>query len=275
MPDRAELAAHFAGTVLEGLPVEDAHAGAFVISGIDPSGLLAAWRTARALVPATGRWPVLITDEWGRGWEPDPEPPPTDELDELDEVARTFDPWAGCRSWMNDPLAEEAPYAARGFFGTDLSGVVHPPPDPFETRGAFERRLYEHILTDPELTARVRTATRSVVSTDYWYVPERVQMLLLPTAVPWLAAAWVDLFEVDAEDLAAALYQWYRRCGAELVAAWGTMLQFVVARPPSPGDDAWAVAGQILAQSSHLDISQWELAVAVADGETWVIHRRP
>jgi hypothetical protein len=37
--------------------------------------------------------------------------------------------------------------------------------------------------------------------------------------------------------------QWDQRWGAALVAAWGTMLQFVAERRPEPGPHAWEVAG--------------------------------
>jgi hypothetical protein len=53
------------------------------------------------------------------------------------------------------------------------------------------------------------------------------------------------------------------------------MLQLVVERPPAPGDEAWTVAGQILALATNFDIFQWELAVALPESEAWFIHRRP
>jgi hypothetical protein len=62
--------------------------------------------------------------------------------------------------------------------------------------------------------------TRYAVQTDYWYTPNSIQMLLLPTDAPWLAAGFVGLFEIGDEDLAAALWQWHSQWGAELVASW-------------------------------------------------------
>jgi hypothetical protein len=75
--------------------------------------------------------------------------------------------------------------------------------------------------------------------------------------------------------LAAALREWHERCGAELVASWGTMLQFVVNRPPASGQDAWDVGQQILSLAcSHQDPA-WHLALALERTRTWFLHCRP
>jgi hypothetical protein len=131
------------------------------------------------------------------------------------------------------------------------------------------------VTANPELAAHLLDRTRYAVQTDYWFTPDSVQLQLIPTDVPWLAAGFVSLFEVGAEDLAAALWQWHSQWGAELVASWDTMLQLVVNRPPPPGEQAWTLAGQILSLASNLEMHQWELAVALPASEAWFIHRRP
>ncbi|GIJ45227.1 hypothetical protein Val02_21130 [Virgisporangium aliadipatigenens] len=275
--DPDALAALFTGTALAGLPVRTGPEGALVVDGVDPSvpGQLAAWRAARDLVPRTGRWPVLITDDHDRRPGADPEPPPADELAAFDEAARTTDPWADGSPWMHEPVGQFTDLVAGGVYGIDLDRLLSPPPDPAETFDQLERRSYAHVLADPGLTAHVCDTLRSLVRTDAWYRPGGVQVLLLPTGLPWLAARWVYLFDVHSERLAAVLFQWRERWGAELVAAWGTMLQFVVSRPPAPGEEAFALAGQIRSLATHLEMQQWELATVLPVGDAWFLHRRP
>jgi hypothetical protein len=54
----------------------------------------------------------------------------------------------------------------------------------------------------------------------------------------WQVAAYVSFFGAEvpggAERLIAVLRSWHERYGAELVAHYGTMLEFVVRRPPGP-----------------------------------------
>jgi hypothetical protein len=66
-----------------------------------------------------------------------------------------------------------------------------------------------------------------------------------------------------AGGLAAALWQWHRTWGAELVAAWRTMLQFVVDRRPTLGEQAWQLAGQHKTFANHLEVDQWQVAFAL------------
>ncbi|GAA0811136.1 DUF4253 domain-containing protein [Spirilliplanes yamanashiensis] len=95
--------------------------------------------------------------------------------------------------------------------------------------------------------------------------------------------AWVSYYGASTPDRdgygawAAAMRQWQRRWGAELVAAWGTMLQFVVSRQPPPGERAWELAGQHMAlgQSLMMGLTQWQLAFALATGDAWFLHSRP
>jgi hypothetical protein len=49
----------------------------------------------------------------------------------------------------------------------------------------------------------------------------------------------------------------------------------VVARQPAPGDDAWELAGQIMALGGSLQNAQWQLASALRCGDAWFLHDRP
>ena len=291
MTDPGEVAAAFDGTRLAGLPVTHGLDGTLEVSNIDPAGLLEAWRAAHASVPLTGRWPVLIPTDPDDDVlsDPDPEPdpihPPADELAELDRVARTIDPWP---FFVKGPpevcTVDRASFFGRGpgvFFGrgpgVDLTAelerhVAFPAPE-----SVIQRWMFDRVSADPDLVAEVRRHNRYAVRTDCWFVPKAVAMLLLPTASPWLAPAWVEYFRAAGHDreLAAALWQWHHRWDAHLVACWDTMLQFVVHRPPALGDAAFELAGQLLDVATHLEMHQWELATVLPDGTAWFLHSRP
>ncbi|GAA0812005.1 DUF4253 domain-containing protein [Spirilliplanes yamanashiensis] len=106
-----------------------------------------------------------------------------------------------------------------------------------------------------------------------------MQLVLLPTTSQWLAPAWVSYFGAARENgypaWAAALRQWDERWGAALVAAWGTMLQFVTERRPAPGPQAWDLAGQLMAIGGSLQCEQWQLALALTRSDAWFVHDRP
>jgi hypothetical protein len=53
------------------------------------------------------------------------------------------------------------------------------------------------------------------------------------------------------------------------------MLQFQVGRRPALGDEAWTAAGQLKGLAPNLDMSRWELAVALPAGDAWFVHNRP
>ncbi|MBM2614293.1 DUF4253 domain-containing protein [Actinoplanes sp. LDG1-06] len=209
-----DVAALLRGTVLDGLPVEEDVGGALVVQDIDSGLILPSWQAARSLVPETGRWPVMIVPEEIHG-DPSPE-----EVATLETAATTMDPWS----------------------------VFHPP--------VADRHDYDAALGDPVLAAHVTTMLGDFTGTRQWFVPNAVHLALLPTPRPWLAPGWLRYYGAGDPTrwtaLTAALWQWNQRYGAELVAWWGTMLQFVVSRPPAPGDEAWELAGQLSAVGGSL-----------------------
>ncbi|WP_410812259.1 hypothetical protein [Micromonospora sp. 067-2] len=75
--------------------------------------------------------------------------------------------------------------------------------------------------------------------------------------------------------LAAAMWQWEQGWGAALIAAWGTMLQFTAQRRPRPGTQAWELAGQQMAIGGSFQCEQWQLAIALTQGDAWFLHDRP
>jgi hypothetical protein len=269
------------GTVLAGLPIREGPAGALIVSGLDTddtAGLHAAWRAAYALLPETGRWPVLIDDGDNESIDTGPFDARTEaELTALDRAARTVDPWPFFQRGDDGPPEVELSFYTGGLHGVDVTADVLPTLPHNVSTQQLLRAAYNHVSADPRLTAEVRERTRDVVSTGYWYQPDDASLMLAPTTSPWLAVAPLGFYGAlgHEEELAAVLRQWHERWDVRPVACWGTMLQFEVHRKPVPGDDAWTAARQVLALSPNIDILQWELAVAIAAGDAWFVHNRP
>ena len=275
MTDAGEVAAALRGTVLDGLPTGEGLADTVIVEGVDPGRLLEAWRAAHAVLPVTGRWPVF-TQPGDLYHEPEDE-----EIAALGEAARTTDPWAVYRRASQDELLDDdeiAEYAAT-FLGPELVSRALDRLGPSATATAVQRWTYDTLLADPPMTERVSAGYDYLVGTSRWHVWPQVQLVLLPTTVPWLAPAWVSYFGAARpgghEAWAAAMRQWHERWGAGLVAAWGTMLQFVTERRPEPGPQAWELAGQLLAVGGSLDCERWQLALALTRGDAWFLHDRP
>ncbi|GAA0802113.1 DUF4253 domain-containing protein [Spirilliplanes yamanashiensis] len=281
----AEVTAALAGTRLEGLPVKHGPQGAAVVEAIPPASVLTAWQEACALVPVTGRWPVVVTGEFEGSWaRSDPEPAPSEaELAALDEAARTLDPWSAWPLFddteisLEDPERSVAGFLAAGMSGTGLSEAdVRRLPSPI-TEHDLERLVYDRVRSDPAWEARVRIEAHHHMTSAFWYTPADVSLLLLPTTSAWLAPQWVHFFGAlgESKELAAALWQWQSRWDARLFASWGTMLQFVVHRPPEPGEDAWELAGQFKRLACYLSMTRWEVATVLPSAGTWFVHCRP
>ncbi|REG01282.1 uncharacterized protein DUF4253 [Asanoa ferruginea] len=279
MDDPAEIAAVFRGTALDGLPIEEGLGDTWVVDHVEPSRLLPAWRAARAAVARTGRWPVLTTvdEEWL-----DAE---SEQVEALAHAASAVDPWTVYRWWGHDALVrpDELKLWLPGILDGDateqaLRSLRWP-----TSLVAVERWIWELLLANPAILERARPRVEPYVGTRQWFTNlDEAQVVLLPTATQWLAPAWLNYFGATGkgagagrEALAAAIRQWEQRWGAELVASWGTMLQFTVARQPSLGDQAWQLALQLLAVGGSLQPQSWELALAVTRSDAWFLHDRP
>ncbi|MEU6072962.1 DUF4253 domain-containing protein [Micromonospora sp. NPDC047074] len=275
MDDPDEIAAALRGTALDGHPVEEGIGNTFLITGVVPEQLLDAWRAARSALPETGRWPIL-TGPGELCHEPTAE-----EVAALAHAARTLDPWSVYRRWHDDePISEEAlDRHLTSSLNVDLGPLARRELTLPTTRTAIERWIWELLLTDPALAERGHRIAASFVGTRTWYTPREVQLVLLPTSTQWLAPAWISYFGATrpqgTEGLAAAIRQWERQWGAELVACWSTMLQFVVTRQPEPGEQAWQLAKQLLAVGGNLQMAPWQLALAVTRSDAWFLHDRP
>ena len=279
MEDPDEIAAVLRGTALAGQPIEEGLGETWVVTGIEPSRLLPAWRAARATVAETGRWPVVTMDD--QLWQD----PTTEDIEALAEESRTLDPWTVYRWWGE--RADIQPH--------DLHLHLPDFPAPNDVDQArrdlslptslltVERWMWERILADPVALEHAWQRAAPYVGTRHWFTPPgQVQIVLLPTPDQWLAPTWFDYFGateiVDGRGragLAAAMRQWQRQWGAELVAFWGTMLQFVVTRQPSLGEPAWQLALEHLAVGGSLQPDSWQLALALTRSDAWFLHDRP
>ncbi|MEU7799020.1 DUF4253 domain-containing protein [Micromonospora arborensis] len=281
--DLERLDAAFVGTPLAGLPIGHGPAGSVLVADVDPHRLQEVWQVAEALVPVIGHRPVMVTDDFDDALRIRAEPeqgPSESELRAFAEAARSSEPWLAFRHYSEDQeVAEgEVECYARGMAGVDLSALVSDVVLP-TTRPALERVLYGRLLADTDLHDRVFSSVRAVTPVDYWYRPDSVLLMLLPTTDVRASGYWVDfhgaLTRESRQRLAEVLAQWRHRWDARLVASWGTMLQFQVGRRPTPGDEAWTAAGQLKALSPNLGLSRWEVAVAMPAGDAWFVHDRP
>lgn len=280
--DLDQIEAALVGTPLAGLPIGHGPSGTVLVADVDPDRVHEAWQAADALVPVIGRLPVMVTDDDDTPMIlPVPEQGPSvSELRAFAEAAESSDPWLAFRHYNEDQQvdADEVEFHARGVAGVDLTalvpGVVLPTPRP-----VLERALYDRLLADADLHAQVLDSARLVTSTEYWYTPDSVLLMLVPTDDVRSSAYWLDfhgaLTGEEQQQFAEVLAHWRHRWDARLVASWGTMLQFQVGRRPAPGDEAWTAAGQLKALAPDLDLSRWEVAVALTAGDAWFVHNRP
>ena len=217
---------------------------------VDGSGedVLTAWRAARAVLDVTGRYPIAVDAN-------------VLEIDEeIPFVANS--PWAvleRSRSVQADSVfarrrarwpTEAGDVAGELRLCQQLSGAAPAADEVTAALGvAPSRPALDRWLLDWE-AARQGDVLARPVSANYldWFAVERFAIAFLPTPDPWAVAAFTDFFAFwgpgGEEDLVAVLREWHGRFQAEPVANWGTMMQFVVGRPPADLHDAWELAEQ-------------------------------
>ena len=245
-----------------------------------PRDLLDDWQAARNLVPLTGRFPLMTTT-----WAPVPSPseilaaPPgrfrgsagaTEKLAELRRRrARLMlvDPdelegWLAETRWLCGTAPDLE--ALRAVWEQDTSAE------------AIDRWLFEweerHRPTTEPWPGRYLE----------WYQPENDDCFLafLPTATPAEAVGFLSFSGAAdyPETFPAIVHSWLERFGALPVAHWGTMLQFVVERPPPTLDAAWELAAEQFAVAYDSFDSPPRALRAVARAlwrrQTWFLHQR-
>src|SRR5262245_26709795 len=191
MDDPDEIAAALRGTALDGLPIEEGLGETWVVTDVEPGQLLSAWRAARAAVPQTGRWPVLtdVDEQW--------QEPTTEEIEVLDQEARTIDPWTVYRWWGAGALVEpeNVPRWVPSFLRQDVAEQARRDLSRPTTLLAVARWTWEQLLADSTALEQAWRKAAPLVGTGCWYRPRQgVQLVLLPTPIQWLAPAWLDYF---------------------------------------------------------------------------------
>ena len=254
-----------------------AHGGVPVLQGVPHEALLDVWRTVRALVPTTGRWPVAVLPDASWYLVADGAPEQAARLaDAVPSHGDALSDWVDDLPWDADLLVrylERRFPAALGLGRRLVEEVGAPTTEPVRVDW-----LYRELLADPALRAQVEV--RHLQGTQQWHRPsELVALALLPGAHGWLAPAVLCFHSWQEPDravaLAAALRRWEDRYGAELVAHWGTVLQLVVARPPSDPDVAYALAAELKDVGGSLQHHRYELALALPGSDAWMLHDRP
>lgn len=284
--DPEELAVILSGTMLGGRPVVVAQSPTLAVR-CGPDELWPAWQAARSVVESTGRWPVLVASfgdpddpPWAYSLDEDPEEATVRAV--IDAATKT-NPWTMFNNYGVDDvldaddlelwLTEDPLFAAEDLPRLLAAGT---------TQGQLERdRLDRWISSAGVPPERVDLGEGRSSRERVWFTPvgQPCAVVFLAAATSWEAGARLSYFGALAPEeqaaLAAAEHEWADRYGAELVASWGTMRQYVVTRRPTTVEQAWELAGQHLAVGSSIQTRQSELALALMQSDYWFLHDRP
>jgi len=294
-----DVARRLAGTALAGaplieVPLPEAPDVTWVID-LGDGDLVAAWREARDAVAGLGLYPVAVTTwglpDWpaadlfsrfyyGRGDDVAPWSVITRSSElSVDEALLRFgfdDDWAA-ENW-DDVVRHHVELAQRHAGAAPDEAVFADVPAGDELR--LERRLMaweeDQRPTDPP------EPSESVG----WFDPrpeDPAGLVLLPITEPWQVAGYLAFYGADGEGRHEALLrlmrEWQGRFGAQLVASWGTMLQFAVSAPPGTLEEAFDLAAQHAAVAPCTTMLPGEgirqLARHLWRGERWFLHERP
>jgi hypothetical protein len=299
---RLEVVAALDSTILKGrelveVPILDSGEVAYALP-ISGDEIEAAWRAARSKVDVTGRWPVA-TALWGYGGgsfkaqvlEADlfsrfffMEAPDAGDVSPraLCALSKSIDLSAfvaamSARRNEYDYLTEAIPYELDDT--TSRCGSAPSPADLERLKVSTDHDL-ERALLDFELANGASINPEH--SRQNWFEPDSPALLLLPTRDGSEALAYLNWFgtsDFGSENYIALLRSWQDRFGAELVSHYGTMLQFLVSRPPSDLKESWPLACEHdLAGGSTLappGIKVRDYARALIAWDRWFLHDRP
>ena len=296
------------GRAMKVLEIPEDDAVALAIETV-ASSALDDWRILRSMVDETRRWPVVVTAwsgsvDWqeaidgemllGRASYQHEEGKQIDDVAplrvleraaaidaqaELNERARLqrFRPGA----LTDEDCIEIATEGCENRFGEA--------PNPETLRAILTGDTREPRLALERYVARWederRDANDDTVPTAHqsWFEPtEPMAILLLPCLHGWAVPAFLPFFGAESSGsplLIASLRSWQQRFGAELVAHYGTMLQFLVTRPPADFDQALHVAWEHerLAECTTVlpGVALRDHARALLELDRWFLHERP
>lgn len=295
----------FAERTIVELPILDSPEKAYALAvGIDEMEDL--WRTARGLLPRTGRWP-LITSSWA-GTSPELHDtlinadlfcrfsyqygPDTDDISPRATVARA------ARVYLAQFLAKkseqrEGELAAYASFDQSVDDELLSTQRRCGVAPGREEVLQAQKEVNPEGSAckldrwlmdwesHCGAAPREEYR-EAWFVQDPMFLIFLPTPEPWDALAYLHWYgsEHDGTESHIAMG---RRCqqqhGAELFAHFGTMLECFVSRPPATMYAAWQLAREHdLIAPCTLALQGAKLrhyAAELLNYDRWFLHERP
>jgi len=189
-------------------------------------------------------------------------------------------------------FAEKSPNSFKTHLASELEGVLldfgtapsaQTVAAAIGAENADNQHSIEHYLSQWEVTRGYqRDPTLARLP---WYDASahgNLALLFLPVACSWDALAYLHWFGADRFRSANAIAlgrDWQRCFGAELVAHYGTMLQCVVANPPTDTQTAWKLACEHDLFSPGTLAPSGTLVRHYAQGllgyGRWFLHERP
>lgn len=287
--DAAGLAALLAGTVLGGREVVTVNEMSLAVQ-CDAEELWPAWLAARSVLEGSGRWPVLVAafgDDAGEPWvqalgdgDGDGEWREGRAVQVVADSAGV-DPWSVFTKYgVDEPMDEwELGWAQDAVIIPADVDVLRA--SRATTRQLERLRLDRRVAASPRPPAQIELSPGITERERVWFTPTRCPcaVVFLSTPTTWEAGARLSFFGALDDERRAALVaaerEWSQRYGAELVASWGTMLQYRVTRRPTTVEQAWELAGQHLAVGSSIQQSQSDIALALLQSDYWFLHDRP
>lgn len=306
----ATFSAHLKGSVFAKkkfvtLPVCDTAEQAYAIA-CDPADAKALWEAAVALVPQTGRWPVVTTC-WSTNGKT------ADALLGEDIFSRFYFEGEAAR----DDVSPAVFMAAAKKIKLDAAlrriekEMVEDDDDASDMPDLIEHEIFVmradgRAVPTAEEVAVVRLNGKPLKNRyelERWFLdweianghaipppnarpeffePEQTFLLFLPTPNSWEALAYLAFYgrdRVNSETCIALAKRWFEQYGATLYAHFGTMLEFYTASTPATLDDAWQLAKEHdLTASCTLalpGISLRYYAVSLMHTNAWFLHERP
>lgn len=281
-----------------------------IVFAIDVNGIdaMEAWRLLRSLTSITGRWPLLTMMHTNRAdsWER--------QVGEADLFSRFYFAEEKRDARLGDSPADII--AAAAGINVAEQFARFPADASLEITDALETAKQETLLqygTAPVIDDRAAFLTGESISTlkqlerwflqweiencveplalpEYglthidWYTPnyESHALLLMPSLRGWEAPAYINWFAsylCNSQFIVALLREWHEQYGAELVAHYGTMLQFMVSRRPATIEEAFELAWQQHTVSPCTlilpGVSVRNHARALLQTDRWFLHERP
>lgn len=254
----------------------------------------ALWHAARALIPATGRAPVLTENgsmqiselfsrtEFEHGPSTDDITPrgliaQAGQVDVEQFVQRLAQKMDADGTWQD--VVERELHATQHLCGQapSMEAVLAAQIDGRKIRTTWD---LDRWLVDWELANGA--SIKQLARRQNGYSMPAMSMVLLPTSDSWDALAYMHWF--GAQHFSSASYlalgkRWQSQFGAEIYAHFGTMFECLVERPPQSLAEAWR-----LAREQHLvapyslyasGLSTRCLAAGLIGHDHWFFHERP